>query len=227
MNMAWIAQGLLGAALTAAASGALAGIYSCVDTQGRRITSDRPIRECLAREQRVLNSDGSVKQVLPPSMTADEQAEHEARERQALAERAAQRDAMRRDRNLLTRFPNEASHQKAREAALDDVHKGVVFSERRLVDLERERKPLVDEAEFYAGKKLPLKLKQQLDANEAAASAQKSLIDNQKNEIVRINKLYDAELAHLKKLWAGATPGSLGPLPEPAPHKAAPKGSGK
>ena len=34
-----------------------AGIYSCVDAQGRRLTSDRPIPACVNREQRVLNSD--------------------------------------------------------------------------------------------------------------------------------------------------------------------------
>ena len=37
-----------------------APIYSCIDAHGKRITSDRPIPECAAREQRVLNADGSV-----------------------------------------------------------------------------------------------------------------------------------------------------------------------
>ena len=32
----------------------------------------------------------------------------------------------------------------------------------------------------------------------------------QQTEVERINKLYDAELSHLQKLWAGATPGSIG-----------------
>jgi hypothetical protein len=56
---------------------------------------------------------------------------------------------------------------------------------------------------------LPFKLKQQLDANEAATQAQRELVENQKVELVRVNKLYDVELARLKKLWAGAPPGSL------------------
>jgi hypothetical protein len=161
MKHRWIALGLLSVALCGAAGAASAAIYSCVDSQGRRLTSDRPIRECQTREQRLLNSDGSVRQIVPPTMTADEQAEAEARERAESAERAARQDAIRRDRNLISRFPNEAAHQKAREAALDDVRKGVKFSEGRLADLERERKPLLSEAEFYTGKKLPLKLRAQ------------------------------------------------------------------
>jgi hypothetical protein len=199
--------GLLG---TAGASSA--AIYSCVDANGRRLTSDRPITECLAREQRLLNADGSIRQVVPPSMTVDELAEAEAKKRQAEVDRAAHQDAMRRDRNLLNRYPNEAAHNKAREAALDDVRKGVKFSEDRLLELQRERKPLTDESEFYKGKKQPTKLKQQLDANDAAAAAQRSLVQNQKDEINRINSLYDVELARLKKLWSGMPAGSMGVL---------------
>lgn len=199
-------------ALLAAAGSSTAAIYSCVDASGRRLTSDRPIAECLAREQRMLNADGSVRQVVPPTMTADELAEFEAKKRQAEVERAAQQDAIRRDRNLLARFPNEAAHLKAREAALDDVRKGVKFSQERLAELEKSRKPLLDEVEFYKGKKIPPKLKQSLDANDAAAAAQRSLVQNQQLEIQRIDALYDVELERLKKLWAGTPPGSMGVL---------------
>jgi hypothetical protein len=199
-------------------------IFTCTDAQGRKLTSDRLIAECIGREQRVLNRDGSVQRIIPPTMTADERAEFEAREQRRNAEIKAQQEAVRRDRNLVQRFPNEAMHQKAREAALDDIRKSVQTSESRLTTLAAERKPLVDEAEFYVGKKMPAQLKQQLDANDAASEAQKALVQNQQAEIGRINALYDAELARLKKLWAGAPAGSLGPLPvAAAPIKAAKK----
>ena len=188
-------------------------IYVCTDANGKRITSDRPIPECSTREQRILNPDGSPKGVRPPTPTAEERAEMEARERDAMAERVARQDAIRRDRNLLARFPDEAAHRKAREAALDDVRKAVRNSEIRVATLVAERKPLQDEAEFYVGKALPLKLRNQLDGNDAAAEAQRNLIQNQQAEVVRINRRYDAELARLKRLWAGAPPGSLGVMP--------------
>src|SRR5437773_459008 len=76
-----------------------------------------------------------------------------------------------------------------------------------------ERKPLIDEAEFYQGKQMPAKLKQALDANDAATDAQRALIQNQQAEIGRINALYDAELGRLRKLWSGAPAGSMGALP--------------
>lgn len=210
-----------------AVSAQAAQIYSCVDGNGRRLTSDRPIKECLTREQRLLNADGSVKQVVPPTMTVDEAAEAETKRRQAELERAAKQDAVRRDRNLLARFPDEAAHNKAREAALDDVRKGVKFSEDRLGELQKERKPLTDEMEFYKGKKLPLKLRQQLDANDAATTAQRSLVQNQKEEIKRIDSLYDIELARLRKLWGGAAAGSLPVTAPPAPPASGTKSASK
>jgi len=199
-------------------------IYTCIDASGKKLTSDRPIAECSNRDQRVLNSDGSVKRVLGPTLTADERSEAEARDREAAAEQARRLEAIRRDRNLLARFPNEAAHRKARAAALDDMNKAVRTSEARLAALAAERKPLTDEAEFYVGKPLPAKLKTALDANDATVDAQRSLVQNQRQEVVRIDALYDAELERLKKLWAGAQPGSMGmvagsPLTPPAPKK--------
>jgi hypothetical protein len=189
-----------------------AGIYTCTDDRGRRLTSDRPIPDCLTKEQRVLNSDGSQRTVLPPTPTAEERAEREAREREAAQRRIDQADAVRRDRNMVARYPDEATHHKAREAALDTVRVAIKATEQRLRDLAVERKPLNDEAEFYQGRVMPAKLKTQLDANDAAREAQRSAVANQQAELARINSLYDTELLRMRKLWAGAPPGSLGPL---------------
>ncbi|MBP6902505.1 MAG: DUF4124 domain-containing protein [Burkholderiaceae bacterium] len=189
------------------------GIYTCIDAQGRRLTSDRPIPACINREQQLRNRDGSVRQIIPPTPTPEERAEREAAERRAALDRAAQADAVRRDRNLMSRYPDEAAHQKAREAALDTVRVAMKATEQRVKALAAERKPLQDETEFYKGKPVPAKLKQQLDANDAGIEAQRAAARNQEAELARINAIYDAELARLKRLWGGAAPGSLPPAP--------------
>ncbi len=211
------------AAATSTGTTATGGIYTCVDAQGRRLTSDRPIPDCISREQRVLNRDGSVQRVVPPTLSAEERAEREAAQRKADLARAAQADAVRRDRNLMARFPNQAAHDKAREAALDPVRAAMQATEKRVKELALERRPLLDEAEFYNGKVLPARLKQQLDANDAAVVAQRQSATNQELELGRINRLYDAELARLRQLWGGALPGSLPPVEStvsPAPPSA-------
>jgi len=212
-TVGWIIA-LLGAGVGAPALAqqqvAPAQIFTCTNAAGKKLTSDRPIPECNDREQRVLNADGSVKRIQGPVLTADERSESEIREREAAADRARKLEAIRRDRNLLARFPNEAAHRKARIAALDDVNNALRISEARLAALARDRKPLTDDAEFYIGKPLPGKLKAQLDANDASVEAQRSLVQNQKLEVIRIDQLYDAELERLKRLWSGAQPGSMG-----------------
>jgi hypothetical protein len=193
-------------------------IFQC-ELNGKKVTSDRSIPECANKEQRQLNPDGSLYRIVKPTPTPDEVEDMERKERERLAALAAQNDAVRRDRNLMQRFPNEATHKKARDKALDDLRVAAKNSEARIGLLMIERKKLEDEKQFYVNeqvnKPLPTFLKQKLDANEAALEAQKSLAQNQDFEVVRINSLYDTELARLRKLWAGAQPGSLGPVPGP------------
>ena len=187
-------------------------IYSCTTAEGRRITSDRLIYECLGTEQRVLNRDGTVRLVVTPPLSPEQANAAEQRERRAAADRMARQEAVRRDRNLLARYPDEAAHTRARVSALDTVRSAMEASESRLRDLAADRKKLDQEAEFYKGKALPAKLQQAVDANEASTEAQRALTAAQK-----------AELDRLKKLRAGAAPGTLGPLVTSAAAEPKPK----
>jgi hypothetical protein len=205
-------------ALAADGNSARGQIYRCTDANGKKITSDRPVRECLNSAHDELNPDGSLKRVVPPPMTDDERAESERRDREEKVANSAKNDAIRRDRNLMQRFPDEAAHRKARAKALDEFSGSVKNYEARIALLMIERKKLREESDFYGPppkQPMPAKLKQQIDANDASLEAQNGLVQNQQTEITRINGLYDAELARLKKLWAGAPAGSLGPLPGP------------
>lgn len=189
------------------------GIFTCIDNQGRRLTADRPIAQCADREQQVLNRDGSLRRIHPPSLTAEERAAKEAHERQLAQQRAAHAEAVRRDRNLLTRYPDEAAHDRAREAALDTVRLAMRATETRMRELAEERKPLEAESEFFLGREMPARLRAQINAVDAATAAQYEAAAQQRAEVGRINRLYDIERDRLRRLWAGAAPGSMGPLP--------------
>lgn len=141
-------------------------------------------------------------------MNARERAEAEERRLQQEQVLATQKDAVRRDRNLMLRFPNEAAHTKARESALDDLRRGILNSERRLKEIELERQALTAETEFYKQRTLPGPLKAKIEANDAQFKAQKDVIQTQQDELGRINRLYDAELARLRQLWSGVAAGS-------------------
>jgi hypothetical protein len=200
-----------GAAMYANAAPSASQVFTCVAASGRTLTSDRLIAECMDREQRVLSREGLLLRIVPPTLTADERAEKDARERQLAAEKLAKTEAVRRDRNLMQRYPNAETHQRAREQALGDVRTSIELSDLRQRELVAERKPLLDEAEFYKGKAMPAKLRDQLAANDGAMAAQRDAQRIQNAELERVNKLFDIELARLKRLWAGAAPGSIGP----------------
>ena len=205
-----VGRALLPATLVVVGMSVQAGnIYTCVNAKGQRMTSDRPIADCLDRAQEMRNTDGSVKKVVPPAMTAEERAAHEERLRAEMAAEAARRDAIRLDRNLLSRYPDEPRHQKARKAALEPLHTALAATERRLTELEHDQKRLQEESEFYKGRELPRELKIKFGQNQAALQAQQDATQNHLAEIRRINASYDQELTRLKRLWAGAPPGSV------------------
>ena len=110
----------------------------------------------------------------------------------------------------LAQFVNKAARNDG-AMSLDTVRLAMKATEVRLRELASERKPLLDEAEFYTGRQIPPRLKQQLDANDAGVAAQRQSAANPELELARINRLYDAELDRLRRLWAGALPGSLPP----------------
>ena len=130
-----------GVVLLAVSTVALAqgkGIYTCVDSHGRRITSDRPITECLDREQHELTSSGTLKRVVPPSYTADERARIDAQKKAEEALQARLAEEKRRDRALLIRYPNQAVHDRDRK--LEDNEQQVVVQQRFVVEQTQEKR---------------------------------------------------------------------------------------
>lgn len=205
------------------ASGAWAqkGIYTCVDSQGRRLTSDRPIQECIDREQKELSSSGTVRRTLGPSLTATERAALEEKQRAEIEERKRAAEDKRRDRALIARYPNQAAHDLERQKALASLGEVIKAANRRLADLYEQRRKLMVETEFYAKdpSKMPLKLKRELDENDKLIQGQQNFIANQEEEKKRANQRFDEELKKLKVLWA--PPPLAAPAPAPAATTAA------
>lgn len=188
-------------------------IYTCVDAQGRRITSDRPIMECIDRSQKELNPSGTVRRHVGPSLTASERAQAEARERKTAEEQARVNEETRRNRALLARYRDQAAHDRARADAVGLVDEVLAAAGQRTAELDKQRKLLDQELEFHPNTppdKLPPKLRSQLQEYEASVAAQRRFIAEQEAERKRVNDRYDEELVRLRRLW-GEQQGSSGP----------------
>jgi len=196
-------------------------VYTCTDKQGRRITSDRPIVDCVDREQRVLDHTGTERRRLGPSLSEHERAAQEVQRRKEMEERARIAEERRRERVLTARYPDEATHQAERDAAIDQVEEVTVVAHKRVQSLKAERRRLDQELEFYRGDvtKAPALLQRQIADNEQAQSDQQRFLATQELEKRRIHQRFDAELALLRQLWAAqrASSSQWAPPPGAAP----------
>ena len=219
---AWIVGGVLLATLGAdlawaQAPGTSGGIYTCVDRNGRRLTADRPIAECLDREQRELGPSGIVRRQIGPSLTEQERAAQEAQRRKEAEARARELEERRRERVLTARYPDKATHDVERAAAIQLVDDVTATAEKRLVELAQQRKAFDVEMEFYKKdpNKAPMSLRRKIAENEESIAEQQRFIAGQDQEKRRVHQRFDVELAQLRKLWdaqrmplPGATPAS-------------------
>ena len=219
---AWIMGGVLLATLGAdwawaQAPGLSGGIYTCVDRNGRRLTADRPIAECLDREQRELGPSGIVRRQIGPSLTEQERAAQEAQRRKEAEARARELEERRRERVLTARYPDKATHDVERAAAIQLVDDVTATAEKRLVELAQQRKAFDVEMEFYKKdpNKAPMALRRKIAENEESIAEQQRFIAGQDQEKRRVHQRFDVELAQLRRLWdaqrmpvSGATPAS-------------------
>jgi hypothetical protein len=179
------------------------GVYTCTDAKGRKLTADRPIPECTDREQKVLNPSGTVKAKVGPTLTAQEKADQEAKEKREIEERNKTLDERRRDRALLTRYPNKEVHDGERREALAQITVVIQAAKNRLTELGRQRVAIDEEMEFYKKDptKAPAYVRRQLEENIQSQTVQKRFIDEQEAEIRRVNVRFDDELTRLRQLW--------------------------
>lgn len=215
--MTGLAQGIAVGLLLAAAGAVWAqtsSIYTCVDAKGRRLTSDRPIPECIDRTQRELDRTGTQRRTIGPTLTAIEQEAQDERDRKAAAEAKRIAEEKRLQKVLVARYPNRAAHDRERADALKALDAVAAEANKRIVALEAQRKTLMGETEFYKADpdKMPAQLKRKIEENDEQIAAQKRFLANQDEEKSRINARFDEELGTLKVLWAGRAAPANPPL---------------
>jgi len=179
-------------------------IYICTDGSGRRITSDRPIAECVDRVQRVIDGTGTMRRVVGPTLTENEQAALEAARQEDLKEKNRIEEARRRARALLARYPNEIRHQQGRKEALTEMNADINVASKRLATLKEEHKNIEAELEPWREdiERAPENLQRKRADNQLLIDDQLRLIALREKEKARINEQFDGELVYLRELWS-------------------------
>lgn len=195
--------GLATASAWAQQTGPVGSIYTCVDRNGRRLTADRPIPECVDREQRELGPSGIVRRQIGPTLTEQERAALEVRQRKDAEERSRALEERRRERALTSRYPDKAAHDVERKAAIQMVEDVAATAQKRIVELRQQRQAMDTEMEFYKKdpNKAPMTLRRKIAENDDSIAEQQRFIGGQDDEKRRVHQRFDVELAQLRKLW--------------------------
>jgi hypothetical protein len=190
----WILGAMAVVAIGAGHGVAFAKVYSCTDPVSHAKTlSDTPCPQ----------ATGPTPSEVAASAIKVQKEAVAAEVRQA---------TVREDRQLLTKFPDEAAHRKAHVDDLEGVIRNIRLTTTRFAELVAQRRPLDQEAAFYKGKAVPAPLQRQIDASDASFNALTDVFHTLQLDLAAIETTRGNERDRLRKLWAGALPGSMGPL---------------
>ena len=140
-HVAAAAEIVVACALVATAGGAVAAestIKVCKDANGKPVAADKTDPRCFKAP-----------------LTPDEQAAVDERKRRENDAYRACKIEQRDLQTLLSRYPNKEKHDAARRAALAELESSMAASQTRMEQLLKERKRLLEEAEFYPKGNLP------------------------------------------------------------------------
>lgn len=200
VRLAALGLALASAAALAQAPAAPREIHTCKDEKGRTLTSDRPLPECLGREQRILNADGSVRKIIPAPLTREQRAELEQRQAAEKAAEVRRQEERRRDLMLVSNYKTEAELDQAYIRALEVPVEALKASRARIDEFMKALAAVRKEGEFYEGKVWPVALRSKLTEIQAGIEAEQRNIGNKSEDIRRVNQRFAADRTRLRQL---------------------------
>jgi hypothetical protein len=181
---------VLGLSLTSTAH---ADIYSCKDSAGRLITSDRPIPECADKTEQIFNNNGTLKDQLAAPPTPEQRHATELREQQRVKEAQQQEEIKREQRYLTAHYPNENAIETARKQAIEAIEAKII---RENHAIEMTTKTLNQQQEVLDAipQNQPVKIRAaQLKVDDLTQSINEAnhLIASYRQEEVNVNRQFD------------------------------------
>jgi hypothetical protein len=145
-----------------------------------------------------------------PPLPAQERAEQEQKEKREIEERARIAEEKRRDRALLTRYPNKTVHDRERAEALSQYCQWSCKPPMHALGPNWRNSVVAidEEMEFYKKDtaKAPAYVRRQIEENTQSQAVQRRFIGEQEAEAKRVNERFDDELVRLRQLWTTIAP---------------------
>lgn len=184
-----------------------AAVYTCVDGGGRRISSDRPIAECLDRPQRILNPSGTTRQSVGPALSDTERSAQEEVRRREEVERLRANEERLRQRALLSRYPDAQALERDRKDALAPLEEVIVSAAARLAALDGERAQLqASSSQRSAGETA-----RALEQVDLQRGAQERFLSNKRAEKDQMLRRFADMAQQLEAIWRHPPPAQPAP----------------
>ncbi|MEZ5660116.1 MAG: DUF4124 domain-containing protein [Burkholderiaceae bacterium] len=175
-------------------------IYTCVDAQGHRHTSDRPIEACAKQAMRELRSDGATKREIPAPLT---RAQREAKAAQAAADRVREmreRQQRARDQALLRAYPTLADLHTMRDRRIAELQERIEENYARMVELHETLQATQREIASHPAGKAPEELKIRVARLASEILAEDALVKSRQREQGVVRERFGEDAARLQKL---------------------------
>jgi hypothetical protein len=193
------AAALLLALLLSAPVHAQQYLYVC-NSHGHTISGGLPPPECRGEDIRELNPDGTLHKLIPAPLTQEQRKKRDLDEEARRQQEENERAQSRKDRALLETYGSVSEIEAARTRTIAGRQVLVDRADQRIAQYAKERKRLDDEAEFYAKREMPAKLKDAFEANKALVAQQEKTKADVQQEIRVLNARYDADIKRYKEL---------------------------
>ena len=174
-------------------------LYVC-NSHGHTISGGLPPPECKGEDIRELNPDGTLHRLIPAPLTAEQRRKRDEDEAARIEEEEKQRAQSRKDRSLLETYGSVSEIEAARTRTIASRQVLIDRAEQRIAQYAKERKRLDDEAEFYAKREMPAKLKDAFQANKELTAQQEKTKSDVLQEIRALNDRYDADEKRYREL---------------------------
>jgi hypothetical protein len=174
-------------------------LYVCT-SHGHTLSGGLPPPECKGEDIRELNPDGTLHKLIPAPLTQEQRKKRDQDEELRRQEEENERAQARKDRALLETYGSVSEIEAARTRTIAGRQVLVDRADQRIAQYAKERKRLDDEAEFYAKREMPAKLKEAFDANKALVAQQEKTKSDVQQEIRTLNARYDADIKRYQEL---------------------------
>lgn len=168
-----------------------AQIFSCKDSRGRTLTSDREIPECAARDMREIGKSGIIRRVIPAPLTAEQRRAKQLDEARAKQQADAVIEERRRDQALLARYRNEDEIERAYHRALGDLQEKKRQSDISLASAMVQLKNAEADGALRKSKILPPYLQQRIEDAKTTVAAEMTLKKQIVGELSALDQSFD------------------------------------